>query len=156
MANERMEFMVEDAQIIYRNFAGREGPMNRAGSRNFCVILDPETAEKMAADDWNVRTRDPREEGDEPFFYIPIEVSFKNKPPKVVMITSNARTTLDDDSIEVLDYADIKTADLIAQSYAWTVNGKTGIKAYLKTMFVTINEDELERKYADLVVDDGS
>jgi hypothetical protein len=31
--------------------------------------------------------------------------------------------------------------------YAWDVNGKTGVKAYLKTLFVTIDEDALELKY---------
>jgi uncharacterized lipoprotein YajG len=64
------------------------------------------------------------------------------------MITSTARTHLNEDSVEVLDWAVIKIADLIARGYEWTVNGKTGIKAYVQSLFVTIEEDELERKYA--------
>lgn len=64
------------------------------------------------------------------------------------MISSTARTNLDEASVEVLDWADIRVADLIARGYEWSVNGKTGVKAYLQSLFVTIEEDDLERKYA--------
>jgi hypothetical protein len=49
----------------------------------------------------------------------------------------------------MLDYADIKTIDVMLNPYEWEVNGNTGVKAYLKTAFVTLNEDELELKYAE-------
>lgn len=140
-------FMVEDAQIVFRNFSGKEGPYNREGDRNFSVILSPEAAEAMLSDGWNVKYLTPRDEGDEPTPYIQVSVSFKNRPPKVMMITSGSRTQLNDESIEVLDWAEFKTVDLIARGYDWDVNGKKGTKAYLQSLFVTIEEDELERKY---------
>ena len=149
---ERKSFKIEDAQIIFRNFAGKESQYNREGDRNFSVILDPDTAAQMDRDGWNVKQLNPREEGEEGAFYIPITVRFDNYPPKIVMLSSTARTLLDEDRVEVLDYTDILTVDLIANGSDWAVNGKTGTKAYLKTMFVTIDEDDLERKYA---IDDG-
>ena len=156
MAREdQKQFMIEDAQLVFRNFAGKEGPYNQSGSREFSVILPPDVAQEMAADGWNVKQLrgDEDEAGD---FYITVAVNFKNKPPRVVMITSSSRTNLNEESVEVLDYADIQTADLIAVAYNWEVNGKTGIKAYLKSLFVTIEEDELERKYGiNAVSDDG-
>lgn len=148
MSDEAKTFMVEDAQIIFRNFSGKEGQYNREGDRNFAVILDPVLADRMLADGWNVRFLDPREEGEDPTPYIQVAVNFKNRPPRVVLITSASRTTLDESSVEVLDWADIKVADLIARGYEWTVNGKSGTKAYLQSLFITIEEDALERKYA--------
>lgn len=150
MANDDkpMQFMIEDAQIVFRNFEGKEGMYNKAGDRNFAVILDPATADAMAKDGWNVKQLKDRDEDEPGDFYIEVAVSYKNRPPRVVMITSTSRTNLDENSVEVLDYADIAQVDLIANAYRWEVNGKTGIKAYLKSMFVTIEEDELERKYA--------
>jgi hypothetical protein len=67
----------------------------------------------------------------------------------VVLVTSGSRTTLDESTIEMLDYADITNVDLIVRPYTWQVNSKTGIKAYVKTMFVTIEEDALVKKYSE-------
>ena len=89
-----------------------------------------------------------REEGEPDTPYIQVAVNFKNRPPRVVMITSTARTNLGEDSIEVLDWAEFATVDLICRGYEWDVNGKSGTKAYLQSLFVTIEEDALERKYA--------
>jgi hypothetical protein len=147
MATEQATFMVEDAQIIFRNFEGKEGQYNRKGDRNFGVILDPKTAQKMLKDGWNVKFLRSREEDETETPWVQVSVNFENRPPRVVMITSTSRTNLDESTVEVLDWADIQTVDLIARAYNWEVNGKTGIKAYLKSMFVTIEEDELERKY---------
>lgn len=148
VTNNAKTFMVEGAQIIFRNFEGKEGPFNSEGDRNFCVILDPVAAEQMAKDGWNVKALASREEGVPDTPYIQVRVNFKQRPPRVVMITSTSRTSLNDETVATLDWAEIQNADLICRGYEWDVNGKTGIKAYLQSLFVTIEEDELERKYA--------
>jgi hypothetical protein len=143
---------MEGVRIIFRNFAGKEGKYNREGDRNFAVLLDNEVANAMAEDNWNVKWLQPRGEDEEetPQAYLPVSLSYKGRPPRVVMITSRGRSNLDEDQVEILDWATIVNVDLIVRPYEWTVNGKTGIKAYLQSIYITIEEDELERKYGEL------
>lgn len=148
--------LMEGVRIIFRNFAGKEGQYNREGDRNFAVLLDDETAAAMDADGWNVKVLKPRDDVDEgedqvPQPYLPVSVNFKGRPPRIVVITSRGRNTLDESQVEMLDWADILNVDLIVNPYHWgPINGKSGIKAYLQSLYVTIEEDPLEIKYSEM------
>lgn len=144
--------IMEDARIVFRNFAGAEGMYNREGDRNFCVLLEDDLAADMLADGWNIKRLKPREGEENGTAYIQVSVGFKGRPPRMVMITSKGRVDLDEESCILLDWADIDKVDLIIRPYHWNVNGRTGVKAYLKSIFVVIHEDYLELKYADVPV----
>jgi hypothetical protein len=148
---KRLEnLMVEDARIIFRNFAGEEKQFNPAGERNFALVIDNAVAPAMMEDGWNIKYLKPREEGDDPQAMLKVKVSYKRKPPTVVLISSKGRTTLPEDMIEMLDYIDIAKVDLIVNPSWYDFNGRQGYSAYLKSIYVTILEDDLEKKYADI------
>lgn len=141
--------VLEGVRLIFRNFAGKEGPYNTAGNRNFTVILDEQDAQEMQLDGWNVKELKKRDEQDPTQWSIEVTVGYKGKqPPRAVMISGDNQTELGEEEINTLDYAVITNADLILRPYEWEVNGKSGVKAYLKSIYVTVEEDELERKYA--------
>lgn len=155
MSNERIpNLSVENARIIFRNFAGKEGKFNPAGKRSFCLLLDDDTAERLADQGWNVKTLAPRDPDDDPQPYVQVAVQFGNYPPNIYLISGKTKTKLDEDTVSILDYAEIENVDLIINPSRWEVSGKSGVKAYLKTLYVTIVENEFEKKYRDLDEDD--
>jgi len=138
---------IENARLIFKNFAGKAGKYNREGDKNFSVIIDAETASMLAQDGWNVKQLRSREDGEPGDYYLPVACSYKIAPPKVVMISGKTKTNLDEDTVSELDYADVEFADLIINPYHYNVNGKEGVKAYLKTAYITISTDEFASKY---------
>jgi hypothetical protein len=146
---EEITVLIENARIIFRNFAGVQKQFNKAGDRNFSVVLDDKLAQRLIEDGWNVKWLKAREEGDQDQPHLPVALRFDVRAPRVVLVTGDNRTFLDEDSVAVIDTADIENVDLIIRAFDWSRDdGASGRKAYLKSIYVTIHEDELERKYA--------
>lgn len=141
---------IDNARLIYRNFAGAGSKFNREGDRNFAIIIeDQETANKLAELGWNVKIKPPRDADDEPFMFLPVKVKFNDRGPNVYLISGNNRVTLDEDSVECLDDVDILNVDLDIRPYDWEVNGKSGRTAYLQSICVTQEVDRFAARVAE-------
>lgn len=141
---------IDDARIIYRNFSGAPSKFNREGDRNFAVVIpDQETADRLIADGWNIKIREPRDEDDIPFMFLPVKVKFNDRGPNAYLQTGNKINRLDEESISCLDDVDIRSVDLDIRPYDWNVNGKTGRTAYLQSISVIQNIDRFAARFAE-------
>ena len=151
MATKMHNVTMEDVTIMYPNFSGRPDKFNSQGKRQFLVVLPPDVANQMQSDGWNVKLKEANEElGYPERWTLQVNIRFDVMPPKIVMITSRGRTYLGEGEVDLLDFAEIVHVDLIVRPYEWgPIGDKSGITAYLHSLYVTIHEDELELKYAD-------
>ena len=141
---------IDEARIIYRNFSGAPSKFNREGDRNFAVsIPDQELANELIEEGWNVKIKAPREDGDEPFMYLPVKIKFNDRGPNIYLRSGNARNKLDEETVGMIDDIDIIHVDMDIRPYDWEVNGKEGRTAYLQSMEVFQNLDRFEARWAE-------
>lgn len=146
----RVENLVlEDVRIMFRNFAGEKTRFNAAGSRNFCVALDRELADDLTNEGWNVKVLPPKDDYDDELYYLPVSLQFGAYPPNIYLVCGKRKTLLDETTVDMLDHAEIVTSDIVIRPYDWNVNGKTGRKAYVKSLYVVIESSRFEDKYRD-------
>lgn len=130
----RYYLVFKNARIMFRNFEGRERKNNRAGDRNFCVrIDDPEEAQQLAADGWNVKTLGPRDGEEDEVHFIQVRLNYNGRAPKILVRTANNELYYDEDTVKNLDAAELANIRIVINPYHWEVNGKKGIKAYLNS-----------------------
>lgn len=148
---------INDARIIFRNFAGEKSEYNRAGERNFSLMIDDEDiAAELSEEGWNVKVKPPREEGDLPFMYLQVKVQYNDYGPSIYLKSGRNLIRLEEGEVECLDAVEITSVDLDIRPYDWAVNGKEGRAAYLQGMRVTqridrfaAEEEQLRREFRD-------
>ena len=141
---------LRNVRIIFRNFAGVPTKFNPSGGkRTFSVLLNQNEADELSGMGFNVKALKQRDPDEDPAFHLPVEVSYRVKPPRIIFISNQGRkrTVIDEDTVNLIDYTDIEKIDLTINPYEWEMENARGVKAYLKTMYITIREDELDIEY---------
>ena len=142
---------IEGATIIWKNFSGERDKFN-PGKRGFSVVIDDAVmADELKQEGWNVKER-PLQEGADPSeqeWTLPVKLNM-NRYTQVWLIVGNHKTLLNEDTVAQLDVVDIIDCDISIRPYEWEMSGRTGITAYVDSMYVTIRENKFAEKYADL------
>lgn len=145
----------DDARLIFKNFSGRPTQYNREGDRNFSILIEDEVlANQLIEDGWNVKVKEPREEGDLPLMHLPVKVKFNERGPKVRLQSNGNRRFLDEESVSVLDSAYLIGCDLDIRPYDWVIqegtkNEKRGRTAYLQSILATQEVDRFDERFAE-------
>ena len=173
MNGENLVF--DNARICFRNFAGQESKYNRAGARNFSVIIpSKEAAVALYNDGWNVAVKPQTQEdkeaikmgknliekiaileangsADDALYHLKCNVNMESKkPPKIYIVAGKKKRPIQQtvDTIAQIDVLDIAYCDIVIHPYVWENPMGSGVTAYLDTMYVVINADPFADKYA--------
>ncbi len=165
----RNVLQVNDAAIRFKNFTGRGDKYNREGDRNFSMVISGGvlddgnsrrnvTAEEMAdalmndvnqyGVGWNVKIKAPREEGDDPFIYLPIKLKFNERGPKIYLKSGRNVVPLSEETVGTLDNMNIVSIDLDIRPYDGDIQGPFRA-AYVQSLWVTQEVDRFAARFAE-------
>lgn len=159
--NKPEKLEIENVQLMggrFKNFSGRATKYNREGDRFINVrIPSQEQAEELAEEGWNIKILDPKEEGDEPVYYLTVKIRYKveggKKDPNIFKgISSDNMHRLTPENTGDLDRDEVERADIVINPSYYNTNGKEGYSAYLDSLYVIIKGNRFASKYT--VVDD--
>ena len=152
--NNPSDLMIEDAKILFTNFAGSPTRYNsEGGKREFSVALPLNLVEDLEKDGWNVKYRKNADgEFDPERPYLGVKVSYKFRAPAIWLIAGGRKQLMTEDTVGTLDNITIKTADVVIHPSVYDVRGQQGISAYVKELYVVMDDESnsFASKYADL------
>lgn len=144
--------VIDNARIIWKNFAGEKTPQNRNGDRKFnLVIPNQEIADILmnhvnedgAA--WNVKVKPPMDEDGDPLIYLEVKVRFNQYGPPIYVVSNGVQREIDAEEAGMLDRMSIEKCDMDIRPFDNFTNGKHYRTAYLKSLRVYQREVNYDR-----------
>lgn len=152
-----LEIENADVKWAWSYFDGRAEGFNNEGDYNFQVRIPEERVQELRDLGWNIKSFEPRDEGDPFEHLLKVNISFRFEEPKIFLIKQ--RTNGEKVKFRVSsprDLHDIKRpvterVDVIIKPSRWSqANGRSGISAYVKELYVTIRESRFASDYGDI------
>lgn len=141
------DLSVENAVIIWLNFEGRPTKFNPAGGkRSFTLVLDEFMAEELRKKGWNVKEREPLDEGGDMLYFTEIILNLDSKFPPVVRLYTHfggrkAMINMSAKNVGNLDRIDIENVDVIIHPFEHGFSSVASVKGYANVLHVTQAED---------------
>jgi hypothetical protein len=112
--------------------------------------LEGDALQQALAYGMNVKTTKPRD-GYEPVSYIKVNIGYKYRAPIAMLINSQVKRSLTEQTIGLLDDYEYSNVDIVIRPNRWRrPNGETGVNAYLQAIYATVVEDPFVSKYYDI------
>lgn len=145
--------VIRNASVGNSNFTGiSRDPKDREGNRYIIVRLEPDVAEELIENGWNVKKTKPRSAEYESYPYIKVKINLDGyyyhglrKTSKVYMVTKNNRTLLDENTLKELEGCYFEKVDLRINHIYYKSFDQWSI--VLESGFFTIQPDELYDEY---------
>lgn len=135
---------IRNAELRFKNFAGVGKKFNAEGDRNFHVVINPNDADKLQKDGWNIKWHEPRNEDEDRWASLKVAARFDKYPPTVMIRTDGVTTPLNAGSVGILDWATLSNVNVMITASYWTTATGKGFKAYLSRLMADVDSDDFE------------
>lgn len=144
--------IIEDTRFIFdTNFSGdpkRDPKFHSSERKGNIIINNPELAQELIDEGFNVRETKPREgeeEGHVPTYFVAIKANYDSKwPPKIYLVSGDSEPVLlDEETVCQIDQISVENVCVELNVY----NGST---LYIRTMYVEqgVGGDPFAARYA--------
>lgn len=142
----REKLFIEDAELIFTNFAGREKKFNAEGKRNFCVYIDNDTAKYLEEKHYTIKWDERRNPDDDPVPFIRVNIKYNEKfpqlDPEAYKVTSRGATPVREENIGDFDMEEMENVNLIINLYTReNEDGSVSTTGYLNSIVAKIEEN---------------
>ena len=139
---------IENAKIMFRDFAGKVDEYNPTGKRSFCVILDEDMAQQFQDDGFNIKVTKPKNADYFPVKYLKVNVSYKVSAPLVRCYFGNKYRDYSENTLMAIDHMNFENVDLVLSVSRGMYLGKPYTTAYLSEFHGVVKESPYASKYS--------
>ncbi len=152
-----------DFEVLFPNLEGRKERYNDDGDRTFRLKFnDPEFAQQLSEDGWNIRIYTPKNEDYDPYHYLTVKTKFRvdsekvRQDPEIHLVNSKNDILCGPQNMHDVDMAFLnhkaERVDLVIAPRYWANAGigkGEGITAYIREMWVEIQDSPFASRYAN-------